>query len=1222
MPLLHSHACAGSISCWISGSGFQPRPMSFAIPSGGLTSRPVRRPTSSVVLHSTPAKAALLEAKGSSRRRLRCRSYPYAPRGFLARLCSVGLLGLELRRFLRSSARPLRQSFRINLKASTDVLQRLRGGGWGPFRPVPWCADGFLLEERNAASALGRSQPHLLGEIYGQETSSMLPAEALRAALLSSTASSPNAHSTHGGQGHFILDLCAAPGSKSTQLAAWLSDIEDSLLVVNEPDLDRARALRTNLIRSGAENCLVTRTDGRKFGKLAEGVFDAVLVDAPCSAEGNVRRHPEVLDRWVASQQKEQLLARTDVQWELLLSGWHALRPGGVLVYSTCTLCPHENEEQCRRLLEFGEQGDGSSRATIVDLGELLGFPRKVESGVTEEGFLRIWPHNFDTEGFFVACFRKVLPGQANLPDSSRTSNVADSITSSIRSVTNCLPATASSSSRIKSVCASTAQEIQASAEKQLGFWVSSLRGQSMNNRLVEDVDGAIWLLPCKPGPHRPDVGLPDSLVNLAPYVQEPGVCVARRQPATSDFQISDELLLLAGHRASVALTNLKQDDWLELVAKAEGSMGAWCMKMDACASRGDIIASRDVLKGMLTARLQPDSVSYNTLLKAYARAGDLVGARGLLEEMKSEGVEPGLFSFNMLIEILADGGDGNGALAILEEMGKKRVEPDLVTYNTLIKARVRDNDLRRAEELLGTLQDQRLSPNVVTYNTLLRGIVGVTAGSRGGSLASSERRAAGVARAERLLGEMRRSAVLPDLASSAALAQVKAVAGDRSGARQLLAQLQAAKKEGAQEGSTRLDMAACNALIEAYAAAEDLRGAEGILWEAQAAGLQPDLVSLNTLLKAKARAGDTVAAERLLEEMPSCWGLQPDLFSYNTLLEAWARATVRDTVSGAQGVLVTMGVARVEPDLVSYNTLVKALAGAGKVAEAETLIRQVMPAKRLNPDLVSYTTLLKAHANAAKPSRPSQQNKQKNEDTNSSGSELGSLSLPAVSSPGKALLSGSIVQSDFEAASQISVPSSVEGAAAAESVFEEMMSSRLTPDLVSYTTLLHACGRSGDHQRSERWVRIAEEQGLQVGVIGYGMLLHACAIARNPDLAESWLEAMPQKRIVPDLACMNTVLLACCKAGQPGRAEQRLREMAGGGGVGVTTGPGRLQPDKVSFSTVARGYTDVGDDAAASRLREELRLSSRPGTATSPSDQQNMPKDAVPSDKRGFALR
>ncbi len=183
-----------------------------------------------------------------------------------------------------------------------------------------------------------------------------------------------------------VLDLCAAPGGKTTLLST-LAGL-DGLVVANEPIRSRAQALSDNVARWGLGNVAVTCNDPSHFGSL-EGWFDVVLVDAPCSGEGMFRRHPEARAEW--SEANVDLCAKR--QRRILADIWGALKPGGYLIYSTCTFNRAENEDNVEWLLrEYGgEQVD-------------IDVPQGVER--TDYGY-RFWPHRVAGEGFFAAAVRK-----------------------------------------------------------------------------------------------------------------------------------------------------------------------------------------------------------------------------------------------------------------------------------------------------------------------------------------------------------------------------------------------------------------------------------------------------------------------------------------------------------------------------------------------------------------------------------------------------------------------------------------------------------------------------------------------------------------------------------------------------------------------------------------------------------------------------------------------
>ncbi|HBX15110.1 MAG TPA: 16S rRNA (cytosine(1407)-C(5))-methyltransferase RsmF, partial [Leclercia adecarboxylata] len=185
----------------------------------------------------------------------------------------------------------------------------------------------------------------------------------------------------------------AAPGSKTTQIAARMNN--QGAILANEFSASRVKVLHANISRCGISNVALTHFDGRVFGAALPEAFDAILLDAPCSGEGVVRKDPDALKNWSVASNLE--IAAT--QRELIDSAFHALRPGGTLVYSTCTLNRDENEAVCLWL-----QAQYPDAVEFLPLNDL--FPSASEC-VTPEGFLHVFPHIYDCEGFFVARLRK-----------------------------------------------------------------------------------------------------------------------------------------------------------------------------------------------------------------------------------------------------------------------------------------------------------------------------------------------------------------------------------------------------------------------------------------------------------------------------------------------------------------------------------------------------------------------------------------------------------------------------------------------------------------------------------------------------------------------------------------------------------------------------------------------------------------------------------------------
>lgn len=287
---------------------------------------------------------------------------------------------LSMDDFIAACQRPLRRSIRVNtLKISVaDFLALVSPYRW-QLTPVPWCAEGFWIERDDEdALPLGSTAEHLSGLFYIQEASSMLPVAALFA---------------DENQPLRVMDVAAAPGSKTTQIAARMGN--QGAILANEFSASRVKVLHANISRCGISNVALTHFDGRVFGAAVPESFDAILLDAPCSGEGVVRKDPDALKNWSVASNLE--IAAT--QRELIDSAFHALRPGGTLIYSTCTLNRDENESVCLWLKEQYPQA--------VEFLPLDALFEGAKAALTPEGFLHVFPQIFDCEGFFVARLRK-----------------------------------------------------------------------------------------------------------------------------------------------------------------------------------------------------------------------------------------------------------------------------------------------------------------------------------------------------------------------------------------------------------------------------------------------------------------------------------------------------------------------------------------------------------------------------------------------------------------------------------------------------------------------------------------------------------------------------------------------------------------------------------------------------------------------------------------------
>ena len=281
---------------------------------------------------------------------------------------------------------PVIPSLRINLLkrnlAFTDELSTRYG--W-KLSQIPFCSSGFRVITGQGLQ-LSETIEYKNGDYYIQEASSMLPVE-----LFSQT--DPSRMLT--------LDLAASPGGKTTHLVSQMND--RGLILANDSSQGRIQALRIVLQHWGAENTAVTRFPGESFGNWFPETFDRVLIDAPCSMQGlrSTESHPP---RPVTERETQHLAKR---QTELLTSALQAACIGGEVVYSTCTLAQEEDEGVVEVILSrFGDS------VQLEDAQAHLPTPApgisKTQSSQEMQKTIRLWPHRYDTAGFFACKFRKI----------------------------------------------------------------------------------------------------------------------------------------------------------------------------------------------------------------------------------------------------------------------------------------------------------------------------------------------------------------------------------------------------------------------------------------------------------------------------------------------------------------------------------------------------------------------------------------------------------------------------------------------------------------------------------------------------------------------------------------------------------------------------------------------------------------------------------------------
>jgi NOL1/NOP2/sun family putative RNA methylase len=261
----------------------------------------------------------------------------------------------------------------------SDVKERLEDD-W-ELTSVPWCDAGYWIEHcEEDRHDIGNLLEHILGYVYVQSAASMIPPVVLDVE-----------------PGMRVVDMCAAPGSKATQLGELVGG--DGVVVANDSNGHRLTALGINAQRLGLDNIIVSNMQGEDLPGTG---YDRVLVDAPCSGTGTIMKSHKSVEMW-----GDSLVGRMEgIQRLLIRRGFDLLRPGGVMVYSTCTLQPEENEGV---VSEFIEDRDDAA-VEPVDLPLASSDPVTSWKGTSYDGVddvLRIHPSDNGTEGFFVAKIRK-----------------------------------------------------------------------------------------------------------------------------------------------------------------------------------------------------------------------------------------------------------------------------------------------------------------------------------------------------------------------------------------------------------------------------------------------------------------------------------------------------------------------------------------------------------------------------------------------------------------------------------------------------------------------------------------------------------------------------------------------------------------------------------------------------------------------------------------------
>lgn len=294
------------------------------------------------------------------------------------------MLGADYEKYLASFEQDAHQGLRVNT-AKISVEDFLKISPYS-LKPVPWCKNGFYYEKNEKPA---KHPFYFAGLYYIQEPSAMTTASLLPIE-----------------EGDVVLDLCAAPGGKSTELAAKLHGT--GLLVTNDISNSRAKALLKNIEVFGVGNALVTSEPPNELAKRFPAFFDKILIDAPCSGEGMFRKQNNMTKAW----ESNGVDLFVGLQRSILKEAVTMLKPGGTIIYSTCTFSKEENEQSIEYLLSL------DPALHLVELPMVEGFDTgHPEWGLTGKEELtkcrRLWPHRIEGEGHFVAMVRKEEDGSA-----------------------------------------------------------------------------------------------------------------------------------------------------------------------------------------------------------------------------------------------------------------------------------------------------------------------------------------------------------------------------------------------------------------------------------------------------------------------------------------------------------------------------------------------------------------------------------------------------------------------------------------------------------------------------------------------------------------------------------------------------------------------------------------------------------------------------------------
>lgn len=297
----------------------------------------------------------------------------------------------DLKKFFETAKTASRKSIRVNtLKIEpNDLVKRLKEKNWDIIQPFKDNPEIIIIKSNLEPGELGKTKEHILGYYYVQEITSMMPILTLN----------PKSD-------EILLDLCASPGSKTTQAAALMNN--KGTIIANDVSIGRISILSANLERFGVTNTIITRHEGLELCRKLKNLnmrFDKILVDAPCSGEGNIRVSPRTFLEW-----SEKLLHRlSSKQKKLAEAAFELLKINGEMIYSTCTHAPEENELVIQHLLDkFKDK---------IKIEEIK-LPLITRPGIIEwknqrlnqelKKAIRIYHHDNDMEGFFLCKIKKL----------------------------------------------------------------------------------------------------------------------------------------------------------------------------------------------------------------------------------------------------------------------------------------------------------------------------------------------------------------------------------------------------------------------------------------------------------------------------------------------------------------------------------------------------------------------------------------------------------------------------------------------------------------------------------------------------------------------------------------------------------------------------------------------------------------------------------------------